>query len=72
MTAQADELVEARRWTSAQVAKDAAKRIERYADSLKKLLPTMSGVERERCEVAILAYQHAARVVREEGGVNSD
>lgn len=61
-------LIEARRWAAQQVAKDAAKRMEQLAESLERLLPTMSGVERERCEAAASAYRESARIVREEGG----
>jgi hypothetical protein len=67
--AKAGELTEARQWAARQVAKDAAKRMERHAESLERLLPTMSGVERARCEAAASAYRESARIVREEGGV---
>lgn len=62
------ELCEARKWAARQTAHAAAKQIERHAESLERLLPTMGGIERARCEVAASAYRESARIVREEGG----
>jgi hypothetical protein len=68
--ARLNELAEARKWAAQQVAKDAAQRMEKIAESLERLLSTMTGIERERCEAAVSAYRESARIVREEGGVS--
>jgi hypothetical protein len=70
MMTDADELTAARRWASARTAEDAARRMEKLAEDLERVILSMPDTDkdRERCDAAALAYRESARIVREEGG----